>query len=52
MIFELFLFIVSLILMPLVVHESGWRVRTVYLCLCTVFTPVVGIPVYKMLGGR
>lgn len=52
MILELFLFIVSLILMPFVVHESGWRVKTIYICLCAVLTPVVGIPVYKMLGGR
>lgn len=52
MILELFLFIISLILMPFVVHESSWRVKTIYLCLCTVLTPMVGVPVYKMLGGR
>lgn len=44
--------IISLILMPLVVHERGWQVKTFFLMACIAFTPIVGIIVYKFVGGK
>lgn len=52
MIIEGVLILISLILMPFVVHENGWRIKLIYLCLCGVFTPIIGIPLYKILGGH
>lgn len=45
--------IIALIAMPIVINKHNWNFLScaVYLMLCLMFTPLGGIPVYKILGG-
>ena len=42
-------FVMALMLAPFVVGTFNPVLWVFYLFLCTVFTPVIGIPVYKIL---
>lgn len=41
--------IIALFLMPFVINweDWGWRACIIYVGCCIMFTPIVGIPVYK-----
>lgn len=52
MIVVILMFVISLIALPFVMHEYDRWTIVIYLCLCVVFTPFVGIPIYKILGGH
>lgn len=40
--------IISLILMPFVVKDKHWLVRGLYLMLCILLTPIIGIPLFEI----
>jgi hypothetical protein len=45
-------FILSLVLMPFFLRRRGIINVCKFLVICSILTPLFGIPVYKMLGGR
>ncbi len=53
MIWALLNIIAALITMPIFVKPADfkWKVCLLYFGLCLVFTPFVGIPLYKFAGG-
>lgn len=45
--------IITLITMPIFIKHSDWGLFScsMYICLCMAFTPLVGIILYKFVGG-
>ena len=46
-IYEIFFFLISLVLMPFFTHGEPWYVKLFFLGLSMLFTPIIGIPLYR-----
>ena len=49
---EIFFFLITLLLMPLITHGKPWPLKLLYIGLCGFFTPIIGIPIYLYLNER
>lgn len=46
---EAIFFLITLILMPFVTHGESWPFKLLYIGLCGILTPIIGIPLYRYL---
>lgn len=49
LIIEIISYLITLLAMPFVTRGDSWMLKALYLGLCSFFTPIIGIPLYKHL---
>ena len=46
---EAIFLLITLALMPFLTHDEPWSVKFLYIGLCGLLTPIIGIPLYRRL---